>query len=361
MLKDYGRRARAYAFILILSFCLLCLYLISGYPDVIEKTYAQKAFPVIALSQHLLFNVIAVPIGEVFYTALVFYFLFSLAKFIISLVKKRFYLSKSMLLKGFALFEVMLLCFYLCWGLNYFRQPAAQLLNLRDESYTLNDAKQISSILIDSLNRCRSRLQKSDYQTSNSAIFAEALSAENDLRIYNSALTTRQPQVKSSLFSAALNYMGTSGYYNPFTGEAQVNDEMPVFDRPVTACHEMAHQMGFAREDEANFIGFLAGSRSANHMLRYSAYYLAVEEFLHYLKRRDSTAQQQLKRSLSAEVKSDFKTDSLYWSHYEGRAEAITGLFYNRFLKINNQPAGLRTYNRMIILMMAYYRRKQNF
>jgi len=55
-----------------------------------------------------------------------------------------------------------------------------------------------------------------------------------------------------------MSYLGIGGVYFPFTGEANVNISMPHTSIPFTACHEMAHQIGFAREDEANFIAYIA-------------------------------------------------------------------------------------------------------
>ena len=137
-----------------------------------------------------------------------------------------------------------------------------------------------------------------------------------------------------------------------------MNYEMPVFDRPVTACHEMSHQMGYGPEDEANFVGFLAGIGSKDRLLRYSAYYLAVDEFMHALRYRDSTANNQLKPRISLAVHNDFKAERKYWLAYQGKADILSSLFYDRFLKVNNQPQGLDTYNRMVLLVMAMYGKK---
>ena len=68
------------------------------------------------------------------------------------------------------------------------------------------------------------------------------------------------------------NYSGFTGYYNPFTGESQVNSTVPVFTIPYTACHEVAHQLGYAKEMEANFAGYLAASTSDDNFFRYSVY-----------------------------------------------------------------------------------------
>ena len=65
--------------------------------------------------------------------------------------------------------------------------------------------------------------------------------------------------------------MGYSGYINPFTNEAQINAKMVGYSTPITVCHEIAHQMGYAAETEANYLGYLAAKNSNNQYFRYSA------------------------------------------------------------------------------------------
>jgi hypothetical protein len=92
-------------------------------------------------------------------------------------------------------------------------------------------------------------------------------------------------------------------------------------------------------------------------LLHYSAYHLAVDEFMHALRYRDTTANNELKPRISTAVRNDFKAERIYWLHYQGEADILSSLFYDRFLKANNQPHGLGTYNRMVLLVMAHYKR----
>jgi hypothetical protein len=74
------------------------------------------------------------------------------------------------------------------------------------------------------------------------------------------------------------NYTGFTCYYNPFTGEAQLNTTIPRFLQPFIACHEVAHQLGYAKENEASFVGYLAAKGSGNALLQYSTY---LDIFMH--------------------------------------------------------------------------------
>ncbi|MDB5088070.1 MAG: hypothetical protein JWR09_2064 [Mucilaginibacter sp.] len=254
--------------------------------------------------------------------------------------------------------QAAILVFYLFWGMNYFRPSAGERLNLRDTNYTTANLKAVTTMLIDSANACRARLTPADLAQANNTIYQTAVQAVSKLSNDSVNFRTYHPGVKPSILTPLLNYIGTSGYFNPFTGEAQINYQMPVFNRPVVACHEMSHQMGYGPEDEADFTGFLAGIGSHDRLLRYSAYHLAVDEFMHALYYRDSLANKQLKPRVSGAVHQDFVTERVYWLSYQNKAEILTSIFYDRFLKVNNQPQGLGTYNRMVLLVMALYKEK---
>src|SRR5258708_39168330 len=100
-----------------------------------------------------------------------------------------------------------------------------------------------------------------------------------------------------------------------------MNNQMPMFKKPVTACHEMSHQMGFGAEDETNFVGLLAGIGSHDRLQRYSAYHLAVGEFMFALYFRDSLQNKELKLRESAAVHNDFKIERAYWLSYQSKAD----------------------------------------
>ncbi|QQL48917.1 DUF3810 domain-containing protein [Mucilaginibacter ginkgonis] len=337
---------------------LLLLTLAQPAPNFIERFYSEGLYKGVSSILHFLFSWVPFSIGDIFYIAVIVSSVIAVIVTIRAAIRKNFWLAGKTLFRLVISTELLIIVFYLFWGLNYSRPPAAELLSLQDTSYTLSDVKNVTGMIIDSVNKTRSRINIADLETSDDSIYTTSAEAIRNIAPISSKFKVYLPAVKSSLLSPLLNYMGTSGYFNPFTGEAQVNRLMPVFDKPFTACHEMSHQMGFGREDEANFVGYLAGVNSKNELLKYSAYYEATIEFLRYLHRRDTTSYKLLKSMLSDAVKHDLKTDSLYWTRYSGPLGDMSGRFYDSFLKANKQPAGLRTYNRMIRLTMSWYKKR---
>lgn len=341
---------------LILAAAIFLLMLLAGYPRLIEKYYSEGFYPIICTLLHFIFNIFPFSVGDVLYIAVVIYLFYAAFRLIRLLLKKEFGYAGDFMLRLFIGMECAVLMFYLFWGMNYYRVPAGSRLGLNDTSYTTTGLVKITAMLIDSANASRARLKPSDLRHSNTAIYQTAITAVKKLSEVEPGFPARLPDIKSSLLTPLLNYMGTSGYYNPFTGEAQMDADMPVFTRPVTACHELSHQMGFGTEDEANFVGFLAGIKASDRLLRYSAYYLGVQEFMYALYFRDSTTAKKLKNLISPAVHRDFKAERDYWLSYQSRINTISSIFYNSFLKANNQPQGLDTYDRMVLLVMAYYR-----
>lgn len=337
---------------------LVLIFSLKNQTEFIERYYSSGLYTVIRKGFQFLFNYIPFSVGDVLYGIIIILLIIGFFQLIRLLIRRQ-YRNAGFLFLGFILkLEIAIAAFYMLWALNYFRQPALERLKLQDYEYDLTQLVSVTSMLIDSANSSRSTLKPLDFAVSNKEILDPAVKAVKGLSSFNPPIIAIKPKAKKSLLSPLLNYLGTAGYYNPFTGEAQFNSLMPVFTRPFVACHEMAHQMGFGAEDEANFAGFIAGKSSDNKLLKYSAYYLAAQEFMNEVWRTDSTAFNQMRQKISPAVLQDLETERAYWTKYQGGAARLSSIFYDNYLKANKQPGGLKTYNRMIKLSMAYYRKK---
>jgi hypothetical protein len=340
-----------------LTLVLFLLMLLAGHPAIVEHYYSNGIYPAICHIFHPVFNIFPFSVGDLLYSAVICYFIYLLARLVMLAAKRKFRLAGIFALEVIIGIQSAIIVFYLFWGMNYYRSPAAKRLNVADSGYSAADLKLVTSMLIDSANACRARVNDADLKQGNKTIYKTAVQAVNALSDRSAGFLTYSPAIKPSLLTPLLNYIGTSGYYNPFTSEAQINYQMPVFLRPFVACHEMSHQMGFGPEDEANFAGFLAGIQSHDHLLRYSAYYLGVQEFMFALRGQDSVARKELKTHISLPVLNDFKSERKYWVSFEGKAGVLSSFFYDNFLKANNQPQGLRNYNRMVRLVLGWYKK----
>lgn len=339
-----------------LATIITMLMVLAGYPQLVERYYSRGLYRGICMILHPVLNIFPFSFGDLLYVALVGMLIYALAQLVRQLFKKRFTQALQIFLGIIIGIQTCIVVFYMFWGMNYFRQPAAVRLKMQDTVYSINELKAVTARLIDSANTARTRLSPADMQVNNDSIYHTALKAIKGLSADEDNFVTYSPRIKPALLTPLINYLGTSGYYNPFTSEAQINYQMPVFVKPFVACHELSHQTGFAPEDEANFAGFIAGVQSDSKLLKYSAYYSGMTEFMYALRATDSLEFKRYKKRISTKVMADLKAERAYWEYYEGRLNAISSIFYDNYLKVNNQPQGLMTYNKMITLVMAWYR-----
>ncbi|RYZ83665.1 MAG: DUF3810 domain-containing protein, partial [Proteobacteria bacterium] len=169
-------------------------------------------------------------------------------------------------------------------------------------------------------------------------------------------LNAGRKSLKKSLISLQLSYMGFSGYLNPFTNEAQVNDMGPMYSFPATASHEMAHQIGYASESEANFVGFLAAVNNEDKLMQYSGYTLALKYCIRSLDAQDEKLADSLFATINPGIRKNFKESRDFWKAYESFVEVGFKMFYDNFLKLNKQDEGLESYSRFVDLMVNYYK-----
>lgn len=345
--------------ILLLALAIYLLMLFADHPQAVESYYSNGLYPAISWVMHPVLNIFPFSVGDVLYILVIGYLLFSFGRFIYRLVKgqfKRIALALTTLVVGV---QIAILAFYLFWGMNYFRPSAGERLNLRDTTYTTAHLVNVTCMLIDSANATRASLTAADSTQDNDVIYKTAINAVKKNSDVSANFRAYSPRIKSSLLTPVLNYVGTSGYFNPFTGEAQLNYQMPYFSRPMVACHEMSHQMGYGPEDEASFAGYMVALQSKDRLLRYSAFNNAVNECMRTLRGRDTIAFKQLRKTISPQVRHDFYRERLYWFSFHGKATMISGYMYDDYLKMNNQPEGLRSYNQMVLLLMNWYKQKQ--
>lgn len=164
------------------------------------------------------------------------------------------------------------------------------------------------------------------------------------------------PNPKMVAVSEILSFQSLSGIYSPFTIEANVNRDMTAYNIPHTACHELSHLKGFMREEEANFIGYLACVESQSPYSRYSGYLAGFIYANNALYRQNAEAAQEIYAGLPESVLKDLHENNLFWKQYEGRISEVSTQVNDTYLKVNSQADGVKSYGRLVDLLLAYYR-----
>jgi hypothetical protein len=341
----------------LLLFLALFINIISNDKDWIEKNYSTGIYPQIAQLLRFLFGWSPVSIGDLLYLAAGIYFLLKAIKFFTRLFKKQITRKEmgrmAVKLSVIALF--IYVWFNLAWGLNYNRRGMAYQLGLEVDKYSLNDLKQLDSVLLQRVNSTSASLGSLDiHQLKSKVTFERAKEAYVHLDGALPILQYKRGSMKPAIWGRLGNYFGFLGYYNPFTGESQINTTIPKYTWPFVACHEIAHQIGYAKENEANFVGYLAARKSADTLLQYSAY---MDMFLYAnseLYSKDSLEAKANFKAMSERAKKDLKEYIDFRKKNRNPIEPLVNTFYHYFLKLNSQPNGLDTYNEVTGWLIAY-------
>jgi len=325
----------------------------------IENYYATTIYPIVSKILRFLLGWIPFSFGDVFACFLIGFILFNFYK----LIKNKLKGFIAFTLKITSLISILYFCFYAFWGLNYFREPLAKKLQIKQAKYTTEQLIETGKKVSIRFNEEHIAITKNDTVLINSPlsdneIFDLAFNAYKNIAKSYPELAYTPKSTKKSLVSLMHMYTGTNGYFNPITGEAQINDKIPRSGLPFTTCHEIAHQIGWSAENDANFVGFLTCINSDNKYFRYAGYRMAFKYILREIYKRDPNLKDILWKDLNKGIIKDFQNHRDHWNKYENPFEPYIKKGYNSYLKANNQALGIESYNYVVDLLLAYDNQK---
>jgi hypothetical protein len=325
----------------------------------VEVFYSDKFYYSFSLVQRFLFGWISFSLGDILYFLAGCWLLWKLVKNARLIVKKK--LPKTIFLqkvvKVFFIFIVIYIVFNVFWGLNYDRRGIAWQLHLKEATYDTSSLKHIQQLLLKKVNESKRALVNQTAYPDNKNLFMRAEQCYRDAEKKYPFIRYKRSSVKPSLYGWLGNYLGFTGYYNPFTGEAQVNTTIPKFLLPYITVHEIGHQIGYAKENEASFSGYLAAVNSHDTLFRYSAYldlYIYANREVFYV---DSTASKFSATQLIPEVRADLLEWKRFNEAHKSFWERPVTWLYGKYLQINQQPKGMGSYNEVIGMLIAYYKK----
>ena len=345
--------------------CLIILAIlikiISFFPAVVEEYYTYGIYPVISRVQRFLFGWIPMSLGDILYALIVLFFLAKIFQLIKAVFQKK--ISKPVvqsIVRQILFFALSVyVFFYSLWGLNYSRQGIASQLGLTVQKYNTSDLDTLTNILQKRLNQYAilvdSARRRSLYHKK--TLFNKSAEAYKVANKQYSFLKYSTSSIKPSMYTYLGQFFGFTGYYNPFSGEAQVRTNVPVFIQPFISTHEIAHQLGYAKENEANFVGFLVCRSYDDIDFRYSVYFdlysYAISELFNY----DYRLTKKYYQTLDTQVKKDRRDLWRFYSKSRNIIEPFVLHIYDQYLRLNNQPKGRRTYNEVLAWLIAYYKK----
>ena len=332
----------------------------SLFPAAVERYYSDGLYPVISKTQRILFGWIPFSIGDILYAIAIIALIRVLFQGIRRIRIKQFNKDYALLIIQRFIFVALIIytLFNLLWGLNYNRIGIAQQLNLAPTKISDSDLVVVMNEIIQKVNQLDTPAHLSPNMTMKKRdLFKGSRKSYTELQKQNSLFIYSYASVKPSLYSYLGNYLGFTGYYNPFSGEAQVNTTVPEFILPFTTCHEIGHQLGYAKESEANFAGYLSATASNDPAFQYSAYFDLYLYGRRYVYLADSTRGRQMDSLLNPGVQRDIHILREFLNRHANPVEEVIDALYGQYLKANEQPSGKISYNEVIIWLIAYYRK----
>ncbi len=235
-------------------------------------------------------------------------------------------------------------------------------------AYTLEELIAVRNLVVEACNELSLEMQRDENGTIlyEGSLTDQAILRMQDLGKIYPRLAGYYPHPKPLAVSDFFSQQYMCGYYFPFSMEANYNDVMYIMNLPATMCHELAHLRGYIYEDEANFISYLACIRSEDPVFAYSGY-LSV---LNYLDNDFYKAVGRNREVYLAQphILQQVTEDNIFltqedWDRINKKAvidtetvDKVSDTLVEATLKANGVADGMFSYNRVVELLLEYYR-----
>ena len=327
----------------------------------VERGYSEGLYRAIAAMTARATGWLSFSLAEWLAAAFLLAVVWAIARFALRGTRERGYLRRSWLhalgsVLGVA--GVIYLAFLLGWGLNYAREPFAVLAGLDASPARTAELRAVCEQLVERANALRVELPEDRRGVMRlpdglRGALGRADKGYGGAAAVYGVLAGRPARAKPLASSRIFSYLGITGIFFPWTGEPNVNTDVPDPDLPFAISHEMAHARGFAREDEAGYVGYLACRFHPDADFRYSGALAASVYALNALASADRSAHRQVAGQRSAAVRRDLQALQEWSDRYSGRVSRVSRSINNAYLRSQGQAEGVRSYGRMVDLLIA--------
>ena len=286
-----------------------------------------------------------------------------LALFVVLIVKtaKRGKKSSIRLLTIiFSLLLYIFITFVWTYSSGFHTTPIDEQLGLDSDTTTKQELYDSTKFIVENLNRLSVEITYDENGSSKNEYSYTELSSKicDAYVLYEKEygiIRTFDSNIKPIMLSEPLTYTHISGIYTFMTGEGNVNVNFPDFIVVTSTAHEMSHQRGVAREDEANITAFIVLINSDDAFLQYSAYLDIYRHLANALYSVDKELYAEIYGSLSASVKKDLANYSEFFKKYkDSKASEVTDKVNDSYLQANGQEQGIKSYGLIVDTTCAY-------
>jgi hypothetical protein len=353
--------------ILLFAVCLLAPF----YPELISSYYTQGLFKYGTSGLRFLFGSVPFALGELVYIFILIILIINALKNISSLKSFNHIAQKGwfILTKLSWLIVKLFVVFQLIWGLNYMQPDPTRDFDLliqtpKNAQVALSEMNALTYELIEELNKTKAAISlDKSIEPNFEQVVANVQQAYQALAFEHPRFILQHQSIKKAIFPSLGDYIGFLAFYQPITGEAILRSDLPILTQPYTIAHEMAHQLGYASETEANFIAFVLASEANDPYLKYSmllqmfSYAQDAQLLLLAGNKGFDAWKTQIEKNRSllspAVLKDRAEIKAFFTARADKQIQASSQL-YDQFLKWNQQAAGLDSYADVLKWVRAY-------
>ena len=246
------------------------------------------------------------------------------------------------------------------WGVNYWTDSFQDRAGITAQPVTETELEAVTRYFAEQLTAAADSVPRDEnglYAVPKVQILEESTAVYGGVTELYPFLAFDDTGVKGMYFSRLMSIIDFTGFYCPYTGEANVNVDSPACLLPSTAAHEMAHQRGIASEQECNFLAILASTTSGNPAYVYSGYLMGFIHLGNALYRVDPETYWTIRDQLPETVEADLAYNNAYWDQFRDNiVEKVSDTVYDAALKSYGDANGMRSYSMVVELLVAYYR-----
>ncbi|CAH0154284.1 hypothetical protein SRABI27_00611 [Pedobacter sp. Bi27] len=343
----------------IIATAAFLVFLLGLSESLTEKIYSNNLYPIISKLLRFLSALFPFAIGDVLYILLVACLLWYFFKIFKKYRAKEINL-KQVGIKCINLILALYLVFKLSWALNYSRPAIAKKLGIADEKYNTAQLVTLGKYYLIKITYLKLKIDSMNSRPKQYSVAALSKTATRSYQFQaeqNTVFNYTIPSVKACLFANYVAKSGIEGYYNPLSGEANINMNLPPFILPFTICHEIAHQTGIAKEDEANLLGYITAIKSDDINFQYAGYYCMFRSILWEIRMKSPNDYQMIFDRIAPTVLADFKTENQFWLKNNSDMSKYMSVAFDRLLKLNNQKKGIDSYQDIVLWLYNYHKK----
>lgn len=252
----------------------------------------------------------------------------------------------------------MFALFCLWWGVLYYSDSFIEQAGLERRDISVQELETVTRYFAEQASSAGEHVERGEdgvFAVNKDAIFRRSPDIHGGAEQIFPCLAAPAVRAKPVLLSRLLSYIRYTGFFFPYTAEANLNADSPACLLPSTIAHELAHLRGVAREDEANFCAVVACLESGDEDYRYSGALLAYIYLGNALYSADYDAWREVYSTLSENVRADLRANNVYWAQFETPAADVSEKVYESFLQTYGDDRGMQSYGACVDLLTVYY------